>query len=175
MTTYKLGYQLYRNEINFYSPFQKTLSQNSVSHCLLTTPSRICQFQVYPRKLFFWLWGTWCGCQSLGTAYEFSTCPGACQGAPGEYVRPPQSAQESGNLDTSSSCLTPSSSWGMGPGGRRPSHPWGWSQMTPHPGYLPPHLVSLPRSCEGHSWCNEAARLVLRCEGTAEHGRKNLC
>ena len=50
--------------------------QISVFQCLLKTPSRPCQFQVYPRKLF-WLRHTWHGCQNLGTAYEFSTRPAA--------------------------------------------------------------------------------------------------
>ena len=49
--------------------------------------------------------------------------PGTCQGGLREYARPPQNGQKSGNLDTSSPCLTPPWSWGMGPGGRRPSHP----------------------------------------------------
>ena len=48
--------------------------QISVFQCLLKTPSRPRQFQVYPRKLF-WLRHTWHGCQNLGTAYEFSTRP----------------------------------------------------------------------------------------------------
>ena len=47
-------------------------AQISVFQCLLKSPSRPCQFQVYPRKLF-WLRHTWHGCQNLGTAYEFST------------------------------------------------------------------------------------------------------
>ena len=53
----------------------------------------------------------------------------------------------------------------MGPGGRRPSHPWDRSQITPNPGshvrpgHLPPNLVSLPQSCEGLPECNGAAGL----------------
>ena len=51
---------------------------------------------------------------------------------------PPQCGQESGNLDISIPCLTPSLSWGMGPGGCHPSH---LSAASPASGL---HLVSQP-------------------------------
>ena len=87
---------------------------------------------------------------------------------------PPQSGQESGNLDTLNPCFTPSSSWGMGPGGRRPSRPSAEGQMAPTSGlmnrrasHLLQNLVSLPRLCEGPSGCNGAARLGLQSEDRA--------
>ena len=85
----------------------------------------------------------------------------------------PPNSQKSGNLDISSPCLTPPWSRGMGPGGRRPSHPSAKNQITPTSGlvnrqanHLLQNLVSLPQSCEGSSECNEATRLGLQCEGT---------
>ena len=99
--------------------------------------------------------------------------PGACQGGLREYAHPPQNSQKSGNLDTSSPCLTPPWISGMGPGSRRPSHPSAKNQITPTSGlvnrqanHLLLNLVPLPQSCEGPSECNEATRLGLQCEGT---------
>ena len=90
-----------------------------------------------------------------------------------EYAHPPQNGQRSGNLDTSSPCLTPPWSRGMGPGGRRPGHPSAKNQITPtsrlvnrQANHLLQNLVPLPQSCEGPSECNEATRLGLQWEGT---------
>ena len=87
-------------------------------------------------------------------------------------VPPPKYGQKSGNLDTLNPCLTPSSSWGMDPGGRHPSHLSGEDQIAPTSGlgnrqasHLLENLVVLPQSCEGPSKCNEATRLGLQWEG----------
>ena len=97
---------------------------------------------------------------------------GTCHEPCGENARPPKCVQESGNLDTLNPCLTPSSSWGMGPGGRRPSHPSAEDQIAPTSGlmnrranHLLQSLVALPQSCEGPSKCSEATRLGLLWEG----------
>ena len=57
--------------------------------------------------------------------------PRCMLGRPWGVCPSPQSSQKSGNHDTSNPCLTPSSTLGMDPGGRRPSHPWGQNQITP--------------------------------------------
>ena len=103
-----------------------------------------------------------------------STCQGPLESVPVPPPPPPPNySQKSGNLDTSNPCLTPSSRWGVGPGGRRPSRPSAASQITPKSGLTlssqPPtlYLVSLPHLCEELSKCNEATGLDLRYEGTA--------
>ena len=85
---------------------------------------------------------------------------------------PPKYGQKLGNTDTLNPCLTPSSSWGMGPGGRRPSHLSAEDQIAPTSGlvnrrasHLLQNLVALSQSCEGPSKCNEATWLCLLWEG----------
>ena len=90
----------------------------------------------------------------------------------GRMPVPPKCGQKSRNLDTLNPCLTPSSSWGMGPGESRPSHPSAEGQMAPASGlmnrranHLLQSLVALPQPCGGPSGCNEAAGLGLLWEG----------
>ena len=83
-----------------------------------------------------------------------------------EYAHPSQNGPKSGIRDTSNPSLTPSSSWGMGPGGRRPSHLSAEDQIVPTSGlrfWYPSALEPGFRP----SRCNEATRLGLQWEGKA--------